>query len=59
MVDLEKLAIKRDRGYLVRLVVLVVLGALGGGFIFNYMTSSNVGGCMADTFYHGSKGESK
>jgi hypothetical protein len=55
MVDLEKLAIKRDRGYLVRLVLLILLGFLGGGFVFNYLTSANTGGCIADAFNGGSQ----
>jgi hypothetical protein len=59
MADLEKLAIKRDRGYLFRLIVLVLLGLLGGGFFYNYLTSANVGGCVADAFLDGSKGQSK
>jgi hypothetical protein len=58
MADLEKLAIKRDRGYLVRLIVLLTLGLLLGGFIFNYLTNARLGGCMADAFL-GRKGEAK
>jgi len=50
MADLEKLAIKRDRGYLVRLVVLLALGAAAGGFVYVHLTSARVGGCMADAF---------
>ncbi|MBN1654256.1 MAG: hypothetical protein JXA30_10845 [Deltaproteobacteria bacterium] len=50
MADLEKLALKRDRGYLVRLVLLLLLGMGIGLFIASYITGSNIGGCMADVF---------
>ncbi len=50
MADLEKLALKRDRGYLVRLILLLVLGIAFGFFIASYMTGAKVGGCMADAF---------
>jgi len=50
MADLEKLAIKRDRGYLVRLIILLVLGALGGGYIFVYLTGSGFSGCVTDAY---------
>jgi hypothetical protein len=59
MVDLEKLAIKRDRGYLVRLIIFMVFAAFGGVFVFNYLTGSSVSGCMTDAFYGGVKGEKK
>jgi hypothetical protein len=58
MADLEKLAIKRDRGYLVRLIVLLILGVLVGGFMFSYLTRTNLGSCMAEAFL-GRKGEAK
>lgn len=58
MADLERLAIKRDRGYLVRLIVLISLGLLAGAFMFSYLTRANLGGCMADAFL-GRKGEVK
>jgi hypothetical protein len=50
MADLEKLAIKRDRGYLVRLVLMLMVGFALGGVIFNVLTSDRVTGCMADAF---------
>jgi len=50
MVDLEKLALKRDRGYLVRLILLLVIGIGFGLFVASYMTGRDIGTCMADTF---------
>jgi hypothetical protein len=49
MADLEKLAIKRDRGYLVRLILMLAVGLLAGVFIFSFLTSARVTGCMAST----------
>ena len=50
MADLEKLALKRDRGYLVRLVLLLIIGIGFGLFVASYMTGSDIGSCMADAF---------
>lgn len=50
MADLEAHAIKRDRGFLVRLAVLLVLGILAGIWIFGYLTSHETAGCAAETF---------
>lgn len=50
MADLEKLALKRDRGYLVRLILLLIIGIGFGLFIATYMTGRDVGSCLADTF---------
>lgn len=46
--DLEKLAVKRDRGYLVRLIVLLALGVVASVFLWQGLTSDRVGGCLAD-----------
>lgn len=53
MADIEKLALKRDRGYLVRLILFLVLGIGFGFFVASYMTGSDVGGCMANAFLGG------
>jgi hypothetical protein len=50
MADLEKLAIKRDRGYLVKLILMLVAAFVAGGFLFSVLTSARVTGCMADAF---------
>jgi hypothetical protein len=47
--DLEKLAVKRDRGYLVRLIVMLALGVIASAFLWQGLTSDRVGGCLADT----------
>jgi hypothetical protein len=49
MADLEKLAIRRDRGYLVRLVLLLVVGSLVSVFLFAWLTGSKMSGCVAST----------
>jgi hypothetical protein len=47
MADLEKLALRRDRGYLVRLVLLLVLGLAASVFLFGWLTGSGVHGCIS------------
>jgi hypothetical protein len=47
MADLEKLAIQRDRGYLVRLVLLLGVGLLAALFVFQWLTGAQVIGCVA------------
>jgi hypothetical protein len=49
MVDLEKLAIQRDRGYLVRLVLLLAVGVLVSIFLFAWLTGSSTSGCVSKT----------
>jgi hypothetical protein len=48
MADLEKLAIRRDRGYLVRAVLLLVVGGLVSVFLFGWLTGSKLSGCVAN-----------
>jgi hypothetical protein len=48
MADLEKLAVRRDRGYLVRLVLLLVLSLGLSVFVFAWLTGSRVSGCMTN-----------
>jgi hypothetical protein len=50
MADLEKHAIKRDRRFLVRLVVLLVIGTVAGILLFMKMTSPETATCAADAF---------
>jgi hypothetical protein len=50
MADLEKHAIKRDKRFLVRLVVLLAIATLVGMFIFSKLTSSDFGSCLAGGF---------
>jgi hypothetical protein len=49
MVDLEKLAIQRDRGYLVRLILLLAVGVLVSIFLFAWLTGSGTSGCVSKT----------
>lgn len=48
--DLEKHAIKRDRRFLVRLILMVTAGAIAGSLLFIKMTSSEFGTCAANAF---------
>ncbi len=50
MADLEEHALKRDKRFVGRLIVGLVLAALAGFFLYAQLTSSSVGGCAARTF---------
>lgn len=50
MADLEKHAIKRDKRFVVRLVLFLVIGLFVGILLFAEMTSEEVGGCAAGVF---------
>jgi hypothetical protein len=49
MADLEKLAVRRDRGYLVRLLLLMGVGILISLFLFGWLTGARVSGCVSGT----------
>ena len=53
MADLEKLAVQRDRGYLVRLVLGLAVAALVSVFILRGLTGRETSGCLATTFLGG------
>ena len=53
MADLEKLAVQRDRGYLVRLVLGLAIAGVLSVFIFRGLTGEETSGCMADAFLGG------
>jgi hypothetical protein len=53
MADLEKLAVRRDRGYLVRLVLGLAVAGLVSVFLFRGLTGEHTSGCMADAFLGG------
>jgi uncharacterized membrane protein YjdF len=48
--DLEELALRRDRGYLVRLVLFLVLSLGAGAVIMRWLTGANTIGCATDAF---------
>ena len=48
MADLEQLAIKRDRGYLVRLILMLCVALMAGVFLYRGLTGEGVTGCVAD-----------
>ena len=50
MADLEELAVKRDRGYLVRLVLMLAVGIIVSAFMWHWLAGAGVGGCMANAF---------
>lgn len=47
MADLEKLAVQRDRGYLVRLILGLLAGGLVSVFVFRGLTGETTTGCVA------------
>ncbi len=50
MGDLEKDALRRDHKFLVRLVLVLILGTLVSVFIFAHLTSDRSTGCAVDAF---------
>lgn len=48
MADLEEQALRKDRRFLVRLILVLVVGAAAGLWMFSAMTSDRTRGCAAD-----------
>jgi hypothetical protein len=48
--DLEQLAVKRDRGYLLRLVLMLLLGLGASAVVWQALTGDRVSGCVANAF---------
>jgi hypothetical protein len=48
--DLEELAVRRDRGYLVRLILFLVLGIVASVFIWKGLTGHGTTSCVANAF---------
>ncbi len=46
--DLEEQALKKDRRFLVRLVLVLIAGAFAGLWIIGMMTSDRAKGCAAE-----------
>lgn len=49
MADLEQLALKRDRGFLVRLVLLLGVALLAGAFVYGQLIGDTATGCLSRT----------
>lgn len=49
MADLEDLALKKDRGYLLRLLLFLAAGVVAALLLFRGLTGGEMGGCLADT----------
>jgi hypothetical protein len=50
MADLEDLALKRDRSYLVRLIAMMLLGIAASIFVWRGLTGETTSGCIATAF---------
>ena len=48
--DLEQDAFKRDRRFVVRLILALTVGLIGGVFMFAGLTGESVAGCAARAF---------
>jgi hypothetical protein len=48
--DLEQLAVKRDRGYLLRLVLMLLFGIGASAVVWQALTGDRVSGCVAGAF---------
>jgi hypothetical protein len=48
MADLEEHAFKRDKRFVVRLVLAILVASLGGLFVCGGLTSRGTTGCAAD-----------
>lgn len=48
MSDLEEQALRKDRRFLVRLVLVLLAGTFAGVWIFAMMTSDRAKGCAAE-----------
>jgi hypothetical protein len=49
MADLEEHAFKRDKRFVVRLVLTLSLATLFGLYIYGHLTSRRAAGCAADS----------
>jgi hypothetical protein len=50
MADMEDLAVKRDRGYLLRLGLMLAVGLGASAMLWQGLTGDSVGGCLAGAF---------
>ena len=50
MADLEQDAFRRDNRFVVRLVLVLIVGTLAGLWMFAELTGERVAGCAANAF---------
>lgn len=50
MADLEKHAFRRDKGFIVRLVLVLLVATVAGLYVYANLTSDRTAGCAARTF---------
>ncbi len=55
MADLEEHAFKRDKRFVVRLVLTLLVGFIGGLYVYAHLTSDRTAGCAADAVMDGGK----
>ena len=56
MADLEEHAFKRDKRFIVRLVLTLVVALAGGLFVAGRLTSESTAGCAASALLDGQDG---
>ena len=49
MADLEEHAFRRDKGFIVRLVLVLSVATVGGLYVYAQLTSDRTAGCAAET----------
>jgi hypothetical protein len=59
MADLEEHAFRRDKRFVVRLVLTLIVGLIGGLYVFAHLTSHETAGCAAEAVLGGSPSEEK
>ncbi|MCA9685928.1 MAG: hypothetical protein KC457_27395 [Myxococcales bacterium] len=50
MADLERDAFQRDRRFLLRLILVLIIGTAAGVWMFFQLTGERVAGCAANAF---------
>ena len=50
MADLEEHAFKRDKRFVVRLVLTLIVAIVGSALVWGRLTSGGTASCAADTF---------
>lgn len=50
MADLEEDALKRDHGFVIKLIIVLVVGFAGGAFVMAGLTGEGFGNWAAESF---------